>query len=151
MACNLVTNFEVALIKKLWQCSLLSRTLREAVPSPPPSPGGVRLHVGYLGIAATFQLVCHTFLSITFAFSCYSRSMEARNCPSDRRESGTQTGQIGKPKTASNIKSENPLIFFAKTENQMLKYGKSASRNEHQNRKTEVFWHKNRKTDLKNS
>ena len=112
MACNLVTNFEVALIKKLWQCSLLSRTLREAVPSPPPSPGGVRLHVGYLGIAATFQLVCHTFLSITFAFSCYSRSMEARNCPSDRRESGTQTGQIGKPKTASNIKSEKPVNIF---------------------------------------
>ena len=56
-----------------------------------------------------------------------------------------QIAQIGKPKTASNSKSENPFIFFAKTENQMLKYGKSANRNEHQNRKTEVFWHKNRK------
>ena len=56
-----------------------------------------------------------------------------------------QIVQIGKPKTASNSKSENPLKFFAKTENQMLKYGKSANRNEHQNRKTEVFWHKNRK------
>mgnify|MGYP000229422192 CR=1 FL=1 len=75
--------------------------------------------------------------------------MEARNCRSDRRESGTEIGQIGKPKTASNIKSENPLIFFAKTENQMLKNGKSANRNEHQNRKTEVFCLKNRKTDLK--
>ena len=31
MACKLVTNFEVALIKKLWQCSVLSCTL----PSPP--------------------------------------------------------------------------------------------------------------------
>ena len=103
MACNLVTNFEVALIKKLWQCSLLSRTLREAVPSPPPSPGGVRLHVGYLGIAATFQLVCHIFLSITFAFSCYSRSMEAHNCRSDRRETGTPT--------SSNRKTENRIEF----------------------------------------
>ena len=37
MACNLVTNFEVALIKKkLWQCSVLSRTL----PSPPPTTLG---------------------------------------------------------------------------------------------------------------
>ena len=36
MAFNLVTNFEVALIKKLWQCSVHSRTLRVAVPSPPP-------------------------------------------------------------------------------------------------------------------
>ena len=49
-----------------------------------------------------------------------------------------QLVQIGKPKTASNSKSENPLKFFAKTENQMLKYGKSANRNEHQNRKTDL-------------
>ena len=94
--------------------------------------------------------------------------MEARNCRSDRRETGTQIGQLGKienrigyqirklhrisnPKTASDIKSENPLVFFAKTENQMLKIGISANRNEHQNRKTEVFWYKNQKTDLKNS
>ena len=55
------------------------------------------------------------------------------------------------PKTASNIKSENPLIFFAKTENQMLKYGESANRNEYQNQKTEFFWHENRKTVLKDS
>ena len=39
MACNLVTNFEVALIKKLWQCSVLSRTQRVALPSPPPHLG----------------------------------------------------------------------------------------------------------------
>ena len=38
MACNLVTNFEVALITKLWQCSVLHCTLRVAVPFPPPSP-----------------------------------------------------------------------------------------------------------------
>ena len=58
--------------------------------------------------------------------------MEARNCRSDRRETGTQIGQIGK--------TENPLVFFAKTENQMLiRNGKSANRNELQNRKTRVF------------
>ena len=57
--------------------------------------------------------------------------------------------RISNPKTASDIKSENPLVFFAKTENQMLKIGIAANRNEHQNRKTEVFWYKNRKTDLK--
>ena len=126
----------MALIKILWQCSVLSRTLRVAVPSPPPTlregvgRGRVRLLVGYLGIPAIFQLVCHAFLSITFAFSGYSRSVEARNCRSDRRETGTQIGQIGK--------SENPLVFFAKTENQMLKNGKSENRNEHQNRKTDL-------------
>ena len=38
VACNLVTNFGVALIKKRWQCSVLSRTLRVALPSPPPPP-----------------------------------------------------------------------------------------------------------------
>ena len=103
----------------------------------------VRLHVGYLGIPAIFQLVCQVFHSITFAFSSYSRSaVEARNC---------QIGQIGKIKTASDIKSENPLVFFAKTENQTLKNGKSANRNEHQNRKSDVFGVETEKTDLKNS
>ena len=65
--------------------------------------------------------------------------MEARNCHSDRRETGTQICQVGKTETTSDIKYENPLIFFAKTENQMLTNGKSANRNEHQNRETEVF------------
>ena len=56
--------------------------------------------------------------------------MEARNC---------QIGQIGKIKTASDIKSENPLVFFAKTGDQMLKKGKSGNRDEHQNRKSDFF------------
>ena len=89
------------------------------------------------------QLVCHAFVPITFAFSWYSRSAEARNCRSDRRDIGIQIGQIWK--------SENLLIFFPKTENQILKNGKSVNRNEYPNRETEVLWHKNRKTDLKNS
>ena len=38
-----------------------------------------------------------------------------------------------------NIKSENPLIFFAKTENQMLKNGKSANHKEHQNQENRSF------------
>ena len=155
MACSLVTNFEVALMKKLWQCSVLSRNLRVAVPSPPlPSPWGrgrVRLHVGFLGIPAISQLVCHAFPSITFAFSGYSRSVEPRNYRIDRRETGTQIGQIGKAKNCIGYQIRKPLVFFAKTENQMLKNGKSANRNEHQNWKTEVFWCKNRITDLKNS
>ena len=132
MACSLVTNFEVALMKKLWQCSVLSRNLRVAVPSPPPpwGRGRVRLHVGFSGIPAISQLVCHAFPSITFAFSGYSRSVEPRNYRIDRRETGTQIGQIGKAKNC--IGSENPLVSFAKTENQMLKNGKSANRNEHQ-------------------
>ena len=118
---------------------MCSRTL----PSPPPPSGRgrVRLHVGYLGIPTIFQLVCHTFLSITFAFSCCSRSVGARNCRSDRRETGTQIGQ----------KSKYRIIFFTKTENQMLKYGKSANRNENQNQKNRIFLAQKPKTDLKNS
>ena len=103
------------------------------------------LHVSYLGISTIFQLVCHAFVSITFVFGCYSRSVEARNCRSDRREIGTQIGETGK--------TENRIgyqIFFVKTENQMLKNRKYAIRNEHLNQETDVFWNKNRKTDLKN-
>ena len=50
-----------------------------------------------------------------------------------------------KPKAVSDIKSENPRVFFAKTENQMLKNGICANRNEHQNRKIEVFGTKTEK------
>ena len=103
------------------------------------------LHLGYLGISMIFQLVCHAFVSITFVFSCYSRSVEARNCRLDRRETGTEIGQTGK--------TENRIgyqIFFVKTENQTLKNGKYANRNEHLNRETEVFWIKNGKIDIKN-
>ena len=140
MAWNSVSNFKVALIKILWQCSVLSRTLRVAVPSPPPTlregegRGRVRLLVG-VGIPAILQLVCHVFLSITFAFSGYSRLVEARNCRSDRRETGTQIGQIRKIENRIGYQIRKPAgIFREKT----LKNGISANRNEHQNRKTEV-------------
>ena len=118
MACSLVTYFEVALMKKLWQCSVLSRNLRVAVPSPPlpsPHPGGggrVRLHVGFLGIPAISQLVCHAFPSITFAFSGYSRSVEPRNYRIDRRETGTQIGQIGKAKNCIGYQIRKPVSIF---------------------------------------
>ena len=118
VAWNSVSNFKVALIKILWQCSVLSRTLRVAVPSPPPTlregvgRGRVRLLVGYLGIPAIFQLVCHAFLSITFAFSGYSRSVEARNCRSDRRETGTQIGQIGKIENRIGYQIRKPTGIF---------------------------------------
>ena len=71
------------------------------------------------------------FLSITFAFSDYSRSVEARNCRSDRRETGTQIGQIGKTENRIGY----PLVFFPKTGNQMLKNGVFANCNEHQTEK----------------
>ena len=113
MACNLVSNFEVALIEKLWQFFVLSHTLHVAVPSPPPPPtrggGRVRLHVGYLEILATFQLVCHAFLSITFAFSSYSRSVEVCNCHSDGRQIGTQIGQIGITENRIGYQSQKPI------------------------------------------
>ena len=148
MACNLVTNFEVALIKKLWQCSVLSRTL----PSPPTLGGGERLHVGYQGIPAIFWLVCNAFVSITFAFSCYSRSVEARNCRSDRRETGTQIGQIGKTENRIGYQIRKPVSIFRENRKPNAKQRKI--RKPAMNNKTEklkFFWHKNRKTDLKNS
>ena len=135
MACNLVTNFEVALIKKLWQCSC-NRTL----PFPPTLGEGYG-YVGYLGIPAIFQLVCHTFLSITFAFICYSRSVEARNCRSDRRETGTQIDQIGKTGNHVEYEIRKPVNIFH--ENQKP--------NEHQNRKTDLKCSQNRKTKNPNA
>ena len=88
-----------------------SRTL----PSFPPLPQGrgrVRLHVGYLGIPAIFQLVCHSFLSIKFAFSGYSRLVEALSCRSDRRETGTQIGLIGKTENCIGYQSRKPVSIF---------------------------------------
>ena len=55
-----------------------------------------------------------------------------------------------KPETVSDIKSENPSVFFAETENQMLKNGISANRNEHQNRKNRSFWVQKPKNRSKN-
>ena len=74
--------------------------------------GRVRLLVGYLGIPAIFRLVCHAFLSITFAFSGYSRSVEARNYRSDRREIGTQIGQIGKIENRIGYQIRKPAGIF---------------------------------------
>ena len=144
VACNLVTNFEVALIKKLWQCSC-NRTL----PFPPTLGEGYG-YVGYLGIPAIFQLVCHTFLSITFAFICYSRSVEARNCRSDRRETGTQIDQIGKTENRVEYEIRKPVyIFFTKTKNQTLKFGKTENRIEYQIRKPVNIFRENRKPNAK--
>ena len=74
-----------------------------------PSAGGgrVRLHEGYLGISTIFQLVCYAFVSITFVLRCYPRSVEARNCRSDRREAGNQIGQTGKTENRNGYQ-----IFF---------------------------------------
>ena len=195
VACNLVTNFEVALIKKLSQCSVFSHwcflphcplsycctifvnqdawtptdgqslgrhsrlvnslgiSLRVAVPSLAPKLkrrwGRVRLHVGYLRIPAIFQLVCHAFLSITFAFSGYLRSVEARRLtlrskrnrnPSRSNRKNRKSHRISNPKTrrcfSRKLKTKCWIPKNPQTE---------------MNTKTEVLWHKNRKTDPKNS
>ena len=75
--------------------------------------GRVRLHVGYLGIPAIFELVRHAFLSITFAFRGYSRSVEVHNCRSDRRETGTQIDPIANCNEHQNRKT---VFFGTKTE-----------------------------------
>ena len=103
---------------------MLSLTLSVAVPPPPPPPpsywrGRVRLHLGYLGIPAIFQLVCHAFLSITFAFSGYSRSVEARDFAK------TKTKFL-KTQTAMNTKTEKPTCFGTKTEKPIWKIAKPA-------------------------
>ena len=90
-------------------------TCSRTLPSPSPrgrGSGRVRLHVGYLGIPAIFQLVCHAFLSITFAFSGYPRSAEAHYCPLDRRETGTHLGQIGKTKNCIRYQIQKPVSIF---------------------------------------
>ena len=121
-------------------------------PSPPTLRGGrVRLHVGYLGISAIFQLVCHTFLSITFAFSRYSRSVEARNCRPDRGETGTQISQIGKTENCIEYQIRKPVNIFRENRKPNANIWKIRNPQRTPNRKTEVFWHKNRKTDLKYS
>ena len=97
-------------------------------------------------------MVCHAFVSITFAFSCYSRSVEARNCRSDRRETGTQIGQIGKTENRIGYQIRKPVSIFRENRKPNAKQRKI--RKPAMNNKTEklkFFWHKNRKTDLKNS
>ena len=62
------------------------------------------------------HLVSHAFLSITFAFRCCLRLVEAFNCHSDWRQ------------TRRNL--EIPFEFLTKTENQMLYHIISTNRNE---------------------
>ena len=140
VACNLVTNFEVALIKKLWQCSC-NRTL----PFPPTLGEGYG-YVGYLGIPAIFQLVCHTFLSITFAFICYSRSVEARNCRSDRRETGTQTDQIGKTENRVEYEIRKPVNIFHENQKPNAKIRKNRKPHRISNSKTRQYFSRKPKT-----
>ena len=78
----------------------------------------------------------HAFL---LAFSGYSRSVEAHNCRSDRRETGTQIGHIGKTGNRFGYQIRKPVTIFRGKRNHMLNNGKSANRSEHQNGKTEGF------------
>ena len=127
-----------------------SRTLPSFSPLP-QGRGRVRLHVGYLGIPAIFQLVCHSFLSIKFSFSGYSRLVEVRSCRSDRRETGTQIGLIGKTENCIGYQSRKPVSIFCENRKPNAKKRKIRKPQWPPNRKNEVFWHKNRKTDLKRS
>ena len=64
------------------------------------------------------HLVCHVFLSITFAFRGCSRSVEALNCHSDQKK-----------KSGNNFEKKH-LNFWRKPKKQMLNHVKSANRNE---------------------
>ena len=68
------------------------------------------------------HLVSHAFLSITFAFRCCLRLVEAFNCHSDWRQ------------TRRNL--EIPFEFLTKTENQMLHHVISTKRNE----QSDLIW-----------
>ena len=164
VACNLVTNFVVLLIKKPWQCFVLSCTLHIATPSL-PSPtlvgGGVQLHVSYLGITTIFKLVCQAFVLITFAFSCYLRSVEARNCCSGQRETRTQIGQIGKTKKCIGYQIWKPVNIFHKNWKPVNIFHKNWKLNVKKQKIGKLQWtpkprnwsflYKSRKTNLKNS
>ena len=82
------------------------------LPLPTQGRGRVQLYIGCLGIPVIFQLVCHAFLSITFVFSSNSRSVEARNCCSDRRETKTQIGLIGKTVNCIGYQIRKPVSVF---------------------------------------
>ena len=117
MACNLATNFEVALIKKLWKCSVLSPTLR-----------------------------VRACLSITFAFSGYSRSVETRNCRSDHQIIRNRNPNRSNRKTENRIRKT--VSIFRENRKKKVKNGKSVNCNEKKNEKPKFF---GTKTDLKNS
>ena len=65
--------------------------------------------------------------------------MEARNCRSDRRETGTQIGQIGKTENRIGYQIRKPVSIFRENRKSHAKKRKSAMRNGLQNEKTEVF------------
>ena len=145
MACNLVINFEVALLKKLWQCSMPNGTLRVSLPSPPQLTFGEGEGTATRRLP-TFQLVCQAFHSITFAFSSYSRSaVEARNCQiwSNRKNQNRIRYQIRKPVS---IFRENWRPHAKKRKIWKPRWTPKPKRR--------FFWRRNRKkrkTDLKNS
>ena len=96
-------------------------------------------------------MVCHAFLLITFAFSSYSRSVEACNCCSDWRETGTQIGQIGKTENHIRYQIWKPISIFYENWKPNAKKWKIQKPKWTVKPKNWSFWHKNRKTDLKNS
>ena len=73
--------------------------------------------------------------------------MKARNCRSDRRETGTQIGQIGKTENRIGYQIRKPVSIFRENRKPNAKQRKSANRNEHQSRKTDLKISQNRKTE----
>ena len=76
-------------------------------------------------------------------------SMEAPNCRSDRRETGTQVGKIGKTENHIGYQIRKSVSIFRENRKPNAKKRKIRQPQLTPKLKTEVFWHKNRKTDPK--
>ena len=101
-------------------------------PPPPPTLEGTatrRLPKNPCVISVLFQ-VCHAFASITFALRCYSRSVEAHNCRSDRRETGTQIGQRGKTENCIGYQIRKPVNIFRENRKPNAKKRKMNTKNQ---------------------
>ena len=72
-------------------------------------------------------------------------SMEAPNCRSDRRETGTQVGKIGKTENHIGYQIRKPVSIFRENRKPNGKKRKIRQPQLTPKLKTEVFWHKNRK------
>ena len=125
MACELVTNFEVALIKKLWQCSVLSRTL----PRDPCdiSIGLSRIPLDNICVWRVFEISGGAKLPLRPKRNRNPNRSKRKNRKPHRilntktrlyfsRKPKTKYLNTEYPQTAMNTKTEKPKFFGAKTE-----------------------------------
>ena len=149
----MVTNFEVAFIKKLWQCSVLI-AVPYVLPYPPLPPtfppwgsgkGRVQLHISYLRIPAIFQLVCRAFLLITMRLAavqdqwrCVIATQIKRNWNPNR-----PNRKNWKLHWISNLKAH---LYFLRKPNTKInaKTWKQTAKNT-KTKKPKAFWHKTEK------